>query len=255
MYGFCPLASGSKGNCLYFGSKNAKVLIDAGLSGKQIRMRLQQINVALEEIDAVMITHEHMDHIEGLKVLSKMNIPVIANAGTARGIYASLRVKPRFKIFTTNETFEFKDLTVHPFSIQHDTLDPVGYTIRFDCQKMGICTDLGFASSLVVSNLEGCDYLYLEANHDVNMLHASSRPEANKQRILGRQGHLANEASAGLLSAVSHAGLKRVYLAHLSEECNHPDRALSVVRQAVGSALDIRIAWQNRLSDPLLFYS
>ena len=123
MNGYCPLASGSKGNCIYFGTKQTKILIDAGISGKATAQRLAAIDVDLSEIDAILITHEHIDHIKGLYALAcKMGIPVFANSDTAKGIVSLLKECPKFKIFSTGETFEFGDIEIHPFTIQHDTL-------------------------------------------------------------------------------------------------------------------------------------
>lgn len=177
MKGFCPLASGSKGNCIYLGTEQTKILIDAGLSAKAIIAKLAQINVDIAEIDAILVTHEHSDHIQGLKVLAfKYGIPVFCNTETAKGIVDYLHECPKFKIFTTGETFEFGDLEIHPFTIQHDTLDPVAFTIRTGSLKMGFCTDLGFVTSLVANHLQECDYLYVEANHQPSMVHACARP-------------------------------------------------------------------------------
>lgn len=257
MKGFCPLASGSKGNCVYLGSDNAKILIDAGPSAKMIKARLEEIGVDIAEIDAILITHEHGDHIQGLKVLAcKHQIPVFANTETAKGIIDYLHDCPKFKIFSTGETFEFRDLEIHPFSIQHDTLDPVAFTIKTKGLKLGFCTDLGFATSLVQNQLKNCDYLYLEANHQVSMVHASSRPHHYKQRVLGRTGHLSNESCGNLLSSIAHSGLKHVHLAHLSSECNTPDTALNVVKSILethGIKLDMCIAPQDRVSTPIHF--
>jgi phosphoribosyl 1,2-cyclic phosphodiesterase len=166
MKGFCPLASGSKGNCIYFGTNHTKILIDAGISAKAIQARLSEINVDLTDIDAILITHEHMDHILGLKTLAyKRGIPVFANHETAKGIVEVFHDCPKFKIFSTGEKFEFGDLEIHPFSVQHDTLDPVAFTIRTNSLKLGFCTDLGFPTSLVQAQLMDCDYLYIEYNH------------------------------------------------------------------------------------------
>lgn len=258
MEGFCPLASGSKGNCIYLGTKNTKILIDAGLSAKTIKAKLEEINVALEDIDAILISHEHTDHIQGLKVLAfKMGIPVFANTETAKGIVETFHGEcPKFKIFSTGETFEFGDFQIHPFSIQHDTLDPVAFTIKLDGMKMGFCTDLGFVTSLVTSQLRNCDYLYVEANHQPSMVHASSRPMVYKQRVLSRTGHLSNEACGKLLTDVAHSGLKHVHLAHLSSECNTHETALQVVRNILedhGINLDICVAPQDMISKPIHF--
>lgn len=257
MIGFCPLASGSKGNAIFLGSKRTRILIDAGLSGTAIEKRLSEIDVDLKTIAAILITHEHTDHIQGLGILGeKFKIPVFANAETAKGICSALKIRPRFKIFTTGESFEFEDLEIHPFSIPHDTLDPVGFTIRIESKKMGFCTDLGYVTSLVKKQLEICDYLYLEANHQPSMVHACSRPAIYKQRVLGKQGHLSNENCASLLSSVFHPGLKHVHLAHLSSECNHPDLALKIVQEFLASkqqSVEISIAYQEKNSKAIFF--
>lgn len=257
MKGFCPLASGSKGNCIYLGSSQTKILIDAGISAKSLKAKLEQINVDLADIDAILISHEHTDHIQGLKVLAyKMGIPVLANQETARGIVETFHDCPKFKIFSTGESFEFGDLEIHPFTIQHDTLDPVAFTIKTGGLKLGFCTDLGFVTTLVQNQLRECDYLYVEANHQPSMVHASARPMVYKQRVLGRSGHLSNEACGNLLSAVAHPNLKHVHLAHLSSECNTPETALSVVGgvlQEKSLKLDLSIAHQHIISKAIHF--
>lgn len=257
MKGFCPLASGSKGNCIYLGSTHAKILIDAGISTKAIKNRLAEINVDLADIDAILITHEHGDHIQGLRVLAyKMGIPVFSNSETAKGIVEFFHDCPKFKIFSTGETFEFKDLQIHPFSIQHDTLDPVAFTIKTNDLKLGFCTDLGFATTLVQNQLRNCDYLYLEANHQPSMVHACSRPMVYKQRVLSRTGHLSNEACGHLLREIAHPGLKHVHLAHLSSECNTPETALTVVQsilQEKGISLEMCTAPQEMISRAIHF--
>lgn len=254
MEGFCPLASGSKGNCLYFGTKKTKILLDAGISAKLTRERLEEIDVDLEEIEAIIITHDHADHIAGLKTLAfRYSIPVLANAETAKGIYETLRECPQFKIFTTGETFRFGDIEIHPFSIQHDTADPVAFTLKTEGIKVGVCTDLGFPTTLVKTHLKECDYLVVEANHEPSMVHASSRPMTYKQRVLGRSGHLSNEACARLLEEVKHEGLKHIHLAHLSQECNSPLTALQKVKERIGEEIPIRIAPQTKRAERILF--
>jgi len=257
MEGFCPLASGSKGNSIYFGSQNTKILIDAGISMKMLESRLEEIDIELSEIDAILITHEHSDHIKGLATIAKKyQIPIFANSDTAKAIYALFKEPMKFKIFSTNETFEFGDLIIHPFSVQHDTLDPVGFTIRTSSIKVGFCTDLGFATSLVKSALKECDYLYLEANHQPSMVYSSTRPVIYKERVLGRQGHLSNEACAELLVEVFHRKLHHVHLAHLSSECNHPDLAMKIVLEKLAAHklnTEISIAYQDKISKPIIF--
>jgi len=259
MIGFCPLASGSKGNCIYLGTSQTKILIDAGLSGKATINKLAAIDVDVGDIDAILISHEHTDHVRGLKVLAcRMGIPVFANNGTASGIVERIDDCPSFKIFSTGETFEFGDIAVHSFSVQHDAADPVAFTVHIDDIKLGFCTDLGFATSLVKMHLKDCDYLYVEANHQPTMVHACSRPMIYKQRVLGRCGHLSNEACGDLLREVVDTKVKHIHLAHLSQECNHPDTAIEVVSEkleGVGHLPEISIAWQDKISKAVDFHA
>ena len=252
MKGFCPLASGSKGNCLYFGSSEKKILIDVGISCRALNLRLQEIGVSLDEIDAIFVTHDHTDHIAGLKVVtSRYQIPIVANSETAKGIVTTLGVCPSFKIFSTGESFTYGDIEVSTYSIPHDTMDPVGFTFTHDGVKWGVCADLGFATPLVAQRLKGCDYLYLEANHEPDLVHHSKRPMVYKQRVLGRTGHLSNQACGELLRGIYHPGLKHVYLAHLSGECNQPELALEKVGSYLareGVSIEMSIAWQAEVS-------
>ncbi len=255
MYGYCPLASGSKGNCLYFGTRTTKILVDAGISASATERKLGEIGVSLSDIQAIIITHDHTDHIAGLKTLAfRYRIPVFANAETAKGIYTALGSCPQFKIFTTGESFHFGDIEIHPFSIQHDTADPVAFTLKTDGLKIGICTDLGFPSSLVKAHLRDCDYLMVEANHEPSMVHASSRPLIYKQRVLGRSGHLSNEACANLLAEIIGEQLKHIHLAHLSQECNSEITALETVKRKIGEQIEITIAPQDKIGKPIAFH-
>ncbi len=255
MKGFCPLASGSKGNALFLGTDNTRILIDAGITAALLEKKLREIDVALESIQAILITHDHTDHIKGVAQLSeKWKIPVLANAETAKAIISILNCRPRFKIFTTGEPFSFGDLEIVPFSIPHDTPDPVAFRIQMAKRTIGICADLGYATSLVRKMLEKCDYLYLEANHQPSMVHSSARPAIYKERVLGRQGHLSNEACAELLQSLAHEGLQHVYLAHLSRECNSEELALKIAKEALKeSRANFSIAYQDRVSMPIYF--
>jgi len=257
MKGFIPLASGSRGNCIYYSTGKTKLLIDAGISMKAIRSKLEEVGVALEEIDAILITHDHSDHIAGLKTIARrLEIPIFANADTAKGIVDALQVVPKCKIFSTGDTFLFQDLAIHPFSIPHDTLDPVGFTIHHDGLKVGFCTDLGFATSLIRTHLQECDYLYVEANHCPEMVHASNRPLLYKQRVLSRVGHLSNQACAELLLDVLADRTKHVHLAHISSECNTPERALNTVFSELEKRnvqVPLSIANQHSLSQAVYF--
>lgn len=257
MKGFCPLASGSKGNALYLGTKSTKVLIDAGLSARQIKLKLEEINVDLSDIDAIVVTHEHFDHVKGLGILGcKKGIPVFSNSETARAIYENLDEAPKFKIFSTGEVFEYGDIEFDPFSVYHDAIDPVGFAIRIGGTKLGICADLGFSTSLVESKLQNCDYLYLEANHQVEMVHACSRSHIYKQRVLSRLGHLSNDQCSELLQKILHKKLKHIHLAHLSSECNSSDLALKVVQEMLDTEqmkVELSIAHQDRVSKKINF--
>ncbi len=253
----CPLASGSKGNAVYVTDGESRLLFDAGISCRALVGRLAEIGVAIEEIDGVVVSHEHGDHIRAIDQLTvKYGTPVFANADTARALGQLLKVPPKLKIFTTGETFHFGNLEIHPFSIQHDTYDPVAFTVKMDDVKIGICTDLGFVTSLVRAHLEGCDYLYIESNHEPELVHAAQRPPLYKQRVLSRQGHLSNQACAQLLSDIHHEGLKHVYLAHLSSDCNQDDLALQTIRDKLipeGKNLTLSIAKQERVSERIDF--
>lgn len=255
MKGFCPLASGSKGNALYIGTNHTKVLIDAGISARMIKQKLSEINVDLADIDAIIVTHEHSDHIRGLATLGcKMGFPVFANSDTARAIYESIGDAPKFKIFSTGEKFEFGDIEFDPFSIQHDAIDPVGFSIRLDSLKLGVCADLGFATPLVAGKLKECDFLYIESNHQPEMVHACPRPTIYKQRVLGRLGHLSNQQSAELLQILMHPKLQHVYLAHLSSECNNPELAEKMAREVLSETeTQVSIALQDQVSQAIHF--
>ncbi len=230
LIGIYPLASSSSGNCIYFGTPHTKLLIDCGISGKQARARLDAIGVDIDDIDAVLVTHEHIDHIRGVKVIAKRhNIPVIVNADTARAMIRYFADTFPMKIFTTGEPFEINEIRVHPFSVQHDSVDPVMFTLQTPEVKVGVCTDLGFATSLVKAQLQDCHYLFLESNHEPDMVHACARPMSYKQRVLSRSGHLSNSACGELIRDLAHSDLRHVHLGHLSSECNHPERALATI--------------------------
>ena len=256
MRGICPLSSGSKGNLIFVGSSTTKLLFDVGLSLKQIKEKLSEIDLTIDDIDGVVISHEHSDHIKGLEQIAKhTDIPVLCNGDTAKAICQMIDTRPNFKIFSTGEKFSFHDIDILPFSIQHDTLDPVAFMLTFDDIKIGICTDLGFASNLVAHHLKNCDYLYIEANHEESMVHACARPLIYKKRVLGRQGHLSNKGCAELLTKIYHKDLKHVYLAHLSSECNTPDVALKTVNDHLkhhNIELPLSIAHQDTISEKII---
>jgi phosphoribosyl 1,2-cyclic phosphodiesterase len=229
----CVLASGSKGNAIYVANDNTAVLIDAGMSGAEIERRLCSRHIDPDTLDAVMVSHEHGDHIQGVGVMSRrFKIPVYVNEPTLKATNGHLGVLSAVRHFERGTTFKIGSLAIRPFSISHDAVDPVGFTIHSNGTKIGIATDLGVATQLVCHHLKGCSLLVLEGNHDVKMLEEGPYPWELKQRIRGRLGHLSNEASRDLLADVSGPELKHVILAHISETNNRGEQALAVVGQA-----------------------
>jgi phosphoribosyl 1,2-cyclic phosphodiesterase len=229
------LASGSKGNAIYISDGTTALLIDAGLSGVEIERRLEAHDLDPRDIDAMIVSHEHADHIRGVGILSRrFDLPVYLSEKTGEEASPTIGNVKDMRAFDCGQPFTVKTLNVAPFSIAHDAEDPAGFTISCNGCKIGIATDLGIATALVKQNLKGCDLLILEANHDPEMLMNGPYPWPLKQRIKGRTGHLSNQASGALLSELKHDRLQHVILAHLSETNNTPAKAL---REA-GPALD-----------------
>ena len=230
----CMLASGSKGNAIYVSSGSTSILIDAGLSGIEIERRLNSKGLHPEGLDAILVTHEHTDHIQGVGVLSRrFNLPVYMSSKTEKAALSQLGNVRVVNYFECGLPFMIKDLGIHPFSISHDAEDPSGFTINQNGTKIGIATDLGIATSMVKEHLKGCSLLVLEANHDEDMLINGPYPWPIKQRIKSRAGHLSNEASKNLLKELQHDRLKYVMLAHLSQTNNTPEKALNEMGQAI----------------------
>jgi len=227
------LGSGSSGNCAYVETDEARVLVDAGFSARQIRQRLAGIGRAPENLSAILVTHEHSDHISGLAGLAdKLRLPVYCNRATKDEIERVLKTSFDFRLFTTGASFEVEDLTVDTFAIPHDAQDPVGYLLRTASGNVGFATDLGHVTRLVAERIRAAHALVLESNHDVKMLQdCPRRPWSLKQRILGRHGHLSNEACANAAEDIMTPSLRHLYLGHLSRECNKPELAQRVVQQ------------------------
>lgn len=225
------LASGSSGNCAYLETDDARLLIDAGLSARQIRQRLLGIGRAPENLSGILITHEHTDHTQGLGVLAaRLQIPVYCNRLTKEAIELQFDNRIEFRLFTTGAAFEINDVGVETFSVPHDAYDPVGFLLRTASGNIGFLTDLGHATRLVIERVRPSHALVLEANHDVKMLQDDTRrPWATKQRILSRHGHLSNEAAAQVAEQIVSAELRHLYLGHLSSDCNRPELAQRVV--------------------------
>lgn len=227
------LGSGSAGNSAYLETDDARILVDAGLSARQIRKRLASIGRTPENLSGILVTHEHSDHIQGLAVLAgKLRLPVYCNRPTQEAIEYLIDVQLDYRLFATGASFEIGDVLVETFSIPHDAQDPVGYLVRAPGVTFGFVTDLGHVTRLVVERARAANVLVLEANHDVKMLQeCPHRPWSLKQRILGRHGHLSNEAAADAAEQIMSADLHHLYLGHLSRECNLPELARSVMQE------------------------
>lgn len=230
---FCVLASGSSGNCIFVGSSEEKVLIDAGLSARETVRRLEQIGVPISSISAICLTHEHTDHIAGLLTLHRRyGVKIYANSGTIEAVNrnAKMRQLP-WQIFTTGAKFQIGSLIFDPFPVSHDAYEPVGFTVTNGTTRIGIATDIGTATHLVRERMRHCRAIILESNHDENLLSGARRPWILKQRITGRQGHLSNRHAAELIAEIASPSLAHVFLCHLSLDCNRPELALKEVKR------------------------
>ena len=234
----CSIASGSSGNCIYIGSETTHILVDTGISGKRTESGLKEIGLCAKDLDGILITHEHIDHISGLGVLSrKYNIPIYATKGTINAIRKCRSIgeidTDLFCRVSEDERLQIKDLTIHPMKISHDAAQPVGYRISYGREKVAVCTDIGVYNDYTVECLKGLDAVVIEANHDVRMLQTGPYPYPLKQRILGDRGHLSNENCGRLLCRILHDGMKHIVLGHLSKENNIPELAYEAVRMEV----------------------
>lgn len=237
---FCTLFSGSSGNCAYLSTDRGGLLIDCGMSGKQTLEALRLAGLDLSSIHALLITHEHADHMKGAGVVSrKLNIPVYATEGTWEGMVRSLGELPKQHrlIIRPDESFFVNDVEAVPFHIPHDANDPTGFRFYVGQYSVAIATDLGHFSKFVYQAVEGADIVLLESNHDPDMLmNNPSYPARLKTRILGRKGHLSNEAGAQAAVKLLESGTKHLLLGHLSQENNTPDIAYRVVSTALTEA-------------------
>jgi len=220
------------------GSEATHLLVDVGISGKRTEAGLNSLGLTANDLDGILITHEHMDHINGLGVFArKYDIPIYATVGTIEAIKSCSKYSKLddslFHTVQADRKLIIKDLSINPIRISHDAADPVAYRIGYGSKKVGICTDLGVYNDYTVECLRGMDAVLLEANHDVNMLQVGSYPYYLKQRILGERGHLSNENSGKLLSRILHDKLQAIILGHLSRENNLPELAYEAVRMEI----------------------
>ncbi len=259
----CSIASGSSGNCIYVGSDDTHLLVDTGISKKRIEEGLKELEIKGDELDGILITHEHSDHIQGLGVFSrKYEVPVYATPGTIRGNPELFRAWAKCRTgllhpIHTDEPFVLGDVTVNPFAISHDANEPSGYRLECGGKSVAVATDLGKYDEYTVEHLQNLDAVLLEANHDIHMLEVGGYPYYLKQRILGDRGHLSNELSGRLLCDILHDNLKHIVLGHLSKENNYAKLAYETVKLEVtladndyrGEDLDMFVASRDTVSD------
>jgi phosphoribosyl 1,2-cyclic phosphodiesterase len=256
-FSFTILGSGSGGNCAFLESPSVKILIDAGFSGRQITERLASIGCNVAELDAILLTHEHADHIAGLNVLcQKHRVPLFCNRLTREMLAAQLPNYQGWKVFSTGEAFELGDLLVESFPLPHDASDPVGFLIHAGPQKVAFVTDLGYIPKLIVERIKEADIMILETNHDLELLRNDTRrPWSVKQRILSRHGHLSNDTAAAALPQIVSEKLKNLFLAHLSRDCNDPALALRAITEKLDHLgarhVDVSVAEQSRPASTL----
>ncbi|GAB2537302.1 MBL fold metallo-hydrolase [Gracilibacillus alcaliphilus] len=225
---FSVLASGSTGNAFYIGTEKEKILVDAGLSGKEMTRLFKEINVDPNSLSRILVTHEHSDHIKGLGIFArKYDLPIYANEKTWKAMEHALgRIESEQKfIFNREETQTFGDIDVESFAVSHDAADPMFYSFHHNGKKVALVTDLGYVSERIKKTVEAADALIFEANHDVEMLRMGRYPWSVKRRILGDSGHVSNDDCALALKDIIDNQTKRIYLAHLSKDNNMKDLA------------------------------
>jgi phosphoribosyl 1,2-cyclic phosphodiesterase len=235
------LASGSKGNCVFVASARTRILVDAGISCRETFKRMKVLGVDPQSLSAILITHEHSDHVYGLATLAKkLRIPIFMTGAThvawARAMRTVNDQRPqleKFERFESGHRFQVGDIEVKPFTIPHDAADPVGFTFRVEGAKVSVATDLGYLPVNVRDHLRGSDILIVESNHDVEMLRGGPYPWQVKQRVASNVGHLSNEKLADFLTGDYDNHAAFVVLAHLSEQNNHPEIARREAEKAL----------------------
>ncbi len=232
---FAVLGSGSGGNSTVVDCGGVCLLIDAGLSAKQLNLRLAHLGVAPASLAGILLTHEHGDHVRGLKIFLKQHeLPVFATGQTARVLHQAGISGGHWKTFESDQTFTIGDVVLRGFPIQHDAVDPVGFVVGHATRRFGYVSDVGHVTRSMTECLRDLHALFVEANYDEQLLEADTkRPWPIKQRICSRHGHLSNLQVAGLLREISHSGLGRVVLGHLSSDCNTPEILLRYMRQCL----------------------
>ena len=260
----CVLASGSRGNATYISDGKTSILIDAGLSGAELERRFASKELNLCALDAIVVSHEHSDHIQGVGILSRRyGLPVYLSRKTESAAGAKMGNLSEIRHFACGTAFKIHTLDIRAFPISHDAGDPAGFTVGKNRTRIGIATDMGIVTNVVKTHLRGCSLVLLESNHDPDMLINGPYPWHLKQRVKSRTGHLSNAQSGELLREILHPGLGHVILGHLSEKNNTPEKALSEARNAInGHKTCVSLVLQHvcgemirvssRLSEPLI---
>jgi len=233
MFSLTILGSGSAGNSALIVTDHCRLLVDGGLSARQLVLRLERCGVSPHELDGILLTHEHGDHMCGLEVLCRrFQVPIYCNALTAEAVrFCSLGEHRNWRIFRTGSSFSICDITVETFSVPHDAVEPVGYTFHVGRSALGYITDLGHATRLTIERLRQVQTLVIETNHEEKLLQADlHRPWPVKQRIMSRHGHLSNAAAASVVGQLLGGKIARVVLGHLSRDCNTPELAACTIR-------------------------
>lgn len=263
---FCSITSGSSGNCIYVGSGETSVLVDAGISGKRIEEGLNTIDQTTKDIDGILVTHEHSDHIKGLGVLARRyGMPIYATKGTIEALKKMPNIgkipEELFHVIKADEPFTVNDLTCEPFTISHDAAEPCGFRISHNGRSAAVATDTGCYDDYLIDHLKDLDVLLLEANHDIHMLEAGPYPYYLKRRIMSDHGHLSNDDAGELLGKVLNDHIKQVFLGHLSHENNYEKLAYETVSTDItmgdnpynAKDFHISIAHRGRVSEPVIF--
>lgn len=255
-------ASGSSGNCIYAGSDNTHLLIDSGISAKRIENGLKELELTGKDLDGILVTHEHVDHINGIGVMARRyGVPVYTTSGTKQAILETKSVgkidADLIRVIQPEQDFTIKDFTINATSIWHDAAEPVCYSLYQDGKKASIATDLGDYNQHIIEKLKDSDLLFIEANHDIKMLEVGPYPYYLKRRILGKQGHLSNERAGQFIEELWNDRLKYIFLGHLSKENNFEELAYETVKleltnSTVGKKtgeVPIQVARRDRVSE------
>ncbi|MBK1882000.1 MBL fold metallo-hydrolase [Luteolibacter pohnpeiensis] len=235
MMRFAVLGSGSGGNAAIIECGDLRLMVDAGLSAKQLSTRIRLLGLEPSQLDGILLTHEHGDHVRGLRVfLKQFQVPVYATPATARVVKETGIAGGTWKLFEAGNPFAIGDAVIESFAIQHDAVDPVGFVIGHRERRLGLLSDAGFVTRSMSAQLKGLNSLFVEANYDDDLLEADTkRPWSIKQRISSRHGHLSNAQVRDLIQEIAHPGLVRVVLGHLSSDCNSPEVVLRHLRECL----------------------